>query len=338
MEHGAKREQPQRLTSKVLVPAALGAMLFALGSFAEAQSRSKIPRIGLLYPESAPSPRVEEFRRGLADLGYIEGRNIAIEYRYAKGNRKQLSDMAMELAQLKVDVIVTLTTLAARPAKEATDAIPIVAVSGDPVGTGLVASLSRPGGNVTGLAFLSPDLVGKRLELLKEVIPRLTRVAVLWDEEGPAKRIEFKEAKLEAPKLGLQIQSLEIRAPAPDLESVFRSAKNERAEGLLTLGNPLTLKHAGRITDLAAKNRLPSMYDSIQFVEAGGLVSYGPEFSHLYRRAAYYVDRILKGAKPANLPVERPAKFEMFVNLNTAKQIGLTIPPNVLARADKVMK
>jgi hypothetical protein len=200
-------------------------------------------------------------------------------------------------------------------------------ISGEPIETGLVKSLARPGGNVTGLTFLSPDWVGKRLELLKEVVPTLRRVAILWDSEGPAKKVEFKQAQAEAPALGLGIQSLEIKAPNPDLEGAFAAAAKGRAGALLTLGNPLTLGHRKQIAELVIKNRLPSMFDSLQFVEAGGILSYGPNFSDIYRRSAAYVDRILKGAKPADLPVEQPMKFELIINLKTAKQIGLTTAP-----------
>jgi putative ABC transport system substrate-binding protein len=324
--------------NKKIIAIALAALLFALSLRAEAQQPAKLPRIGVLWPDSAPSPRIEEFRQGLRDLDYIEGQNIIIEYRYAEGRRDRLADLAAELVRLKVDVIVALSTLAARPARKATGTIPIVTVSGDPVGTGLVASLARPGDNITGLSFFSPDLVGKRLELLKEAVPRLSRVAILWDVEGPAKIREFKEAEAVAPDLGLHIQSLGVRTPNPDLDEAFQSAVKGRATGLLTLGNPLTLSYHKRIVDLAIKNRLPSMYDSKQFVEAGGLMTYGPNFSDLYRRSAVFVDKILKGAKPADLPVELPTKFELLINLKAAKQIGLTIPPNVLARADRVIK
>jgi putative ABC transport system substrate-binding protein len=317
---------------------AISAAFAMCGAVAQAQQPAKVPRIGVLWPDSAPSPRIEEFRQGLRDLGYVEGQNMIIEYRYADGRRDRLPALAAELVHLKVQVIVALSTLAAVPAKKATTTVPIVTVSGDPIGTGLIASLARPGGNVTGLSFFSPDLVGKRLELLKEVVPRLSRVAILWDVEGPAKIQEFKEAEAAAPALGLQIQSLGVRAPNPDLDGAFQSAVKARATGLLTLGNPLTLTHHHRIVDLAIKTRLPSMYDSKQFVEAGGLMTYGPNFSDLYRRSAVFVDKILKGAKPAELPVEQPTKFELVINLKTAKQIGLTIPPNVLARADRVIK
>jgi len=312
--------------------------LLLMTGVAAAQKQSNVPVIGVLWPDSAPSPRIEAFRQGMRDLGYVEGHNVTIEFRYADGKRQRLPQLAAELVALDVDVIVALTTLAARPAKDTTNTVPIVMISGEPIETGLVESLPRPGGNVTGLTFLSPDLVGKRLELLKEVTPRLSRVAILYDSDGPAKRVEFKQAEAEASALRLGIQALEIKAPTPDLENAFGLALKTRSGAVLTLGNPLTLTHHKRIADLARMNRLPSMFDSLQFIEAGGLLSYGPNFSDLYRRSAVYVDKILKGAKPADLPVERPTKFELVVNLKTAKQIGITIPPNVLARADRVIR
>ncbi len=324
--------------NKGIVMCLLATSILASVHLAEAQQVKKMPRIGVLWPDSAPSSRIEEFRQGLKELGYVEGRNIIVEYRYAKGKRDRLPDLTAELVRLKVDVIVALSTLAARPAKKVTNTIPIVTISGDPIGTGLVTSLARPGGNVTGLTFFSPDLIGKRLEFLKEVVSGLSRVAILWDADGPAKLLEFKEAERTAPTLGIRLQSLEIRAPNPDLEGAFQAAVKGRVHGLVVLGNPLTSTLRGQIVERAAENRLPSMFDAKEFPEAGGLMSYGPNFSDLYRRAAYYVDRILKGAKPADLPVEQPTKFELVINLKAAKQIGLTIPPNVLARADRVIK
>jgi putative ABC transport system substrate-binding protein len=305
---------------------------------AEAQQAGKIPQVGVLWPDSGPSTRVEAFRQGLRDLGYTEGKNIVVEYRYADGKRDRLPELAGELVRLKVDVIVAISTLAALPAKKSTTTIPIVMVSGDPVGTGLVASLARPGDNVTGLTAFSPDLVGKRLELFKEVVPRPSRVAVLWDAAGPSKILEFREAETSAPALGLQLHSLEVRSPRPDLEGAFAAASRVRVQGLLVLGNPLTQTYREQIVDMALKHRLPSMFDGRDFSEAGGLMSYGPNLSDLFRRAATFVDRILRGAKPADLPVEQPTKFELVVNLKTAKALGLTIPPSLLARADEVIQ
>jgi putative tryptophan/tyrosine transport system substrate-binding protein len=275
--------------------------------------QKKLPRIGVLWPDAAPAVRIEEFRQGLRDLGYIEGENIVIEYHYAEARRERLPTLAAELAGSNVDVIVALTTLAARPAKDATNTIPIVMISGDPIGTGLVSNLARPGGNVTGLTFFSPDLAGKRLEVLKELVPALTRVGIVWDVQGPAKAIEFAAASAAAGDLGLEVESIEVQAAAPDLDTAFAAAAERRVGALLVVGNPLTLGHRKRITELALANRLPSMYDSIQFVQAGGLVSYGPSFSDLYRRSAIYVDKILKGARPAELPVEQPTKFELAI-------------------------
>jgi putative tryptophan/tyrosine transport system substrate-binding protein len=318
---------------------ALGAVLFAVSFPVQAQQPpKKIPRIGILYPESAPSPRIEEFQRGLRELGYNEGQNIILEYRYADGKRERLPELAADLVRLNVNVIFAPTTLAASPAKNATSTIPIVMVSGEPVETGLVASFAHPGGNVTGLAAFSPDLIGKRLEILKQVVPQASRVGVLWDSEGPAKILEFKEGQAVAPTLGIQIQSLPIQAPSPDIEGAFKAAIKGKVQALVVLGNPLTLGYNRQIVELATRHRLPSISDARQFVEVGGLVSYGPNFSDVYRRAAIYVDKILKGAKPADLPVEQPTKFEFVINLKAAKQIGLTIPPNVLARADKVIR
>jgi putative ABC transport system substrate-binding protein len=305
---------------------------------AGAQPAGKVPRLGLLWPDSLPSPRVDEFRRGLRDLGYSEGKTIVIEYRQAEGRRDRLPELADELVRLKVDVIVALSTLAALPAKGATATIPIVMTSGDPVGTGLVASLARPGGNVTGLTAFSPDLVGKRLELLKQTIPSLVRVAVLWDSTGPSKIIEFKEAEATTPALGLQLQSLELRPPHPDLEAAFGVASRGRAQGLVVLNNPLTLTYRAQIAAMAISNRLPSMFDGRDFAEAGAFMSYGANLSEVLRRAATYVDKILKGAKPADLPVEQPTKFELIINLKTAKALGLTIPPSMLARADEIIQ
>jgi len=304
---------------------------------AGAQQAPKVPRIGVLWPTS-PSPRIDEFRAGLRELGYVEGRTIEIEYRYAKGDLDRLPELAAELVQLKVDVIVALNTFAARPARDATGTIPIVMVSGDPVGTGLVASLARPGRNVTGLSFFSPELGAKQLELLKELLPGLTRVGILWNADGPARVQEFERTEVAAQTLGVTIHSLEVRTRSPDLEGAFIAASQGQAGALLTLGSPLTLSHLTQIAELAARSRLPSVFDSRVFVEAGGLASYGPRFADLYRRAAGYVDRILKGAKPADLPVEQPARFELVINLKTAKALGLTIPPSILLRADDVIR
>jgi len=315
-------------------------IIVALGTgaaIAEAQKPAKVSRIGFLSG-GVRGPTHEAFRQGLRELGYVEGRNIAIEYRFAQGKEDRLPDLAAELVRLKVDVIVTTSTLDALGAQQATRTIPIVmAVSSDPVGTRLVASLARPGGNITGLTTLSPELSGKRLELLKEVVSRLSRVAVLWNAANPDKALEFEKMQIAARQLGLQLQSLEVRGP-DDFESAFRVATGKRAGALLTLPDTLTVSHLSRIADLAAKSRLPAIHEQREFAEAGGLMAYGPNHSELFRRAASYVDKILKGSKPGDLPVEQPMRFELVINLKTAKKIGLAIPPDVLIRADKVIK
>jgi ABC-type uncharacterized transport system substrate-binding protein len=303
-----------------------------------AQQPTKIPRVGHLSAGVASDPaRQEAFRQGLRELGYVEGKNIVIEWRFAEGKSEHVSALAAELVRLKVDVIVTSGPGATRPAKEATNTIPIVmAQDNDPVANGFVASLARPGGNITGLSTLSAQLSGKRLELLKEVLPRLSRVAVF--DNSTSGNVEVrKETEHAAGALGLKLQYLEVRSPK-DIETAFREAGKSRADAILMLPNQIHFSQRTRIADLAIKNRLPVIYGRPEYVEAGGLMNYGVSFTDLDRRAAIYVDKILKGAKPAELPVEQPTKFEMVINLKTAKQIGLTIPPNVLARADKVIK
>ena len=312
-------------------------MLLTLGVSAEAQQPKKVPRIGLLVHASSDSTRRDAFLQGLRNLGYVDGKNIAIEYRYTEGELDRLPDLAAELVRLNVDVIVTAAISSVRAAKKATATIPIVFASvGDAVDSGLVSSLARPGGNATGLTFLAPELDGKRLELLKEAFPKVTRVAFLW--RVPSARADlFKEAEAVAKTLGLRLQSVGVRGP-DDFESAFKAAKSEGADALIVIQNPLSSTHSARIIDLAAKNRLPGIYPTTDFVEDGGLMSYGPDILDNWRRAATYVDKILKGARPADLPVEQPKKFEFVINLKAAKQIGVTIPPNVLARADKVIK
>jgi ABC-type uncharacterized transport system substrate-binding protein len=317
------------------------AMLFALCSTVNAQQANKVHKIGFLSAASQSSfksPSTQAFLQGLQMLGYVEGKNIRIEYRAAEGNYDRLPDLVAELIGLKVEVIVANSALAARPAKAATKTIPIVVYSGDPVGAGLVASLARPGGNVTGMTDLSPDLSGKRLELLKEIIPGLVRVAVLWDSEGPVPVLAFKETQEAARAMGLQIQSLEVRGPKPDLEAALNGAIKGRARALLVINNPLISVHRQVIVEQIQKKKIPAIYPDRRFIDDGGLMSYGVDNVRLFSRLAYFVDRILKGAKPEDLPVEQPTKFEFIINLKTAKQIGLTIPPNVLARADKVIK
>jgi putative ABC transport system substrate-binding protein len=310
------------------------------GAVAEAQQPTKVPRIAYLSASTASSqtPRTEAFRQGLRELGYAEGKSIVIEYRWAEGKFDRLPDLATELVRLKVDVIVTAGGTSTRAVKEATVTIPIVMAFGDdPVGSGFVASLARPGGNITGLATLAPELSGKRLELLKETVPRLSRVAVFGTSTRPGNAQSLKEVELAAGALKVKLQYLDVLSPK-DIETAFQAASKERADALLVLEAPLFLSHRTRIADLAVNSRLPAMYPQSDYMDAGGLMFYGPSITDLFRRAATYVDKILKGAKPADLPVEQPIKFELVINLKAAKQIGLTIPPNVLARADKVIK
>jgi len=323
------------------VPSILVAVvLLALGVIAEAQQPTKIPRIGFLGAASpyAIAARIEAFRQGLRELGYVEGKNIIIEYRYAEGKYDRLPALAAELVRLKVDIIISGSEPATRAAKEATVTIPIVmAQDSDPVGSRFVASLARPGGNITGSSTLAPELSGKRLELLKEIVPRLSRVAVLGTSTNPGSAQSLRETELAAGAFGVKLQYLDVLDPK-DIETAFRAASKGRAEAVLMLGGPVLTSQRTQVVDLAVKSRLPAMYSNREYVEDGGLMSYGVSQNDLNRRAATYVDKILKGAKPADLPVEQPKKFEFIINLKTAKQIGLTIPPNVLARADKVIK
>jgi ABC-type uncharacterized transport system substrate-binding protein len=320
----------------------LCAMLLALCPSAEAQQPKKVPRIGYLssLDPARESPRSEAIRLALRELGYIEGQNIAIEYRYAEGNRDRASAHAAELVRLKVDIIVVGTPTNIRTAMNATKTIPIVMMGSgtDPVVAGLIESLARPGGNVTGLTLLSEELGGKRLELLKEAVPKLARVAVLNDPATPGTAREVKdELPTAARALGLTLRSWEVRDADP-IDKVFAALNKERPDGLYVPSGPLFRDNRKRIADFALKSRLPSVYNNRVAVEVGGLMSYGADQADSYRRVAYYVDRILKGAKPAELPVEQPTKFELVINLRTAKQIGLTIPQSMLYRADKVIK
>jgi ABC-type uncharacterized transport system substrate-binding protein len=315
-------------------------LFFALCVSAEAQQLKKIPRIGYLTVSSlsANVDRVEAFRKGLRDLGYVEGKSVVIEWRSAGGKAERQGQLAAELVTLKVDVIVTSGPKMTRSAKEATSTIPIVMTQDeDPVSAGFVVSLARPGGNITGMSNLAPEISGKRLELLKEVVPRLLRVAVFGDSNEPVNSKTLKEMEGAAGVLGVQLQVLDLLSPK-EIETAFRNATQGRADAFLVLPSAIHADYRSHIVNLALKNRLPSIYYSPQFVEVGGLMSYAPSLTDLSRRAATYVDKILKGAKPRDLPVEQPTKFELVINLKTAKQIGLTIPPNVLARADKVIK
>jgi putative ABC transport system substrate-binding protein len=339
------QDREKNMNKKIFV-LALCAMLFALSSVARAQQTKKIPRIGYLSAtgdSNNPNPNVEAFRQGLRDLGYIEGKNILVEYRYLEGKVDRLPGFVAELVQLKVDVLVSPIDTAIRAAKQATTTIPIVMViTGDPVAFGLVDSLARPGGNITGLTRLTRDLSGKRLELLKEAVPRITRVGVLWSGtnlSGSRRAPGIRDYEAAARELEIQLQSLEVRSPNnPDFEAAFRDAAKGHASALITIRATVLSRYPKRIADLAIKNRLPSMFESSDYVEAGGLMSYSAIEVESFRRAAIYVDKILKGTKPADLPVEQPTKFEFVINLKTAKQIGLTIPPGVLARADKVIR
>jgi len=319
----------------------LCAMLFALCVSAEAQQPAKVPRIGYLNAVSPAtgSDRIEALRQGLRELGYVEGKNIVIELRYAEGKLERLPVLAAELVRLKVDVIVTSGPLPTRVTKQATTVIPIVmAQDADPVGNGFVASLARPGGNITGLSAQRPELSGKQLELLKETVPKLSRVAVFGTSTQPGNAQSLKVMELAAGAFRVKLQYLDMLVPT-DIESAFRAAGKGQADAVLMMvPSSVGGSHRKEIVELAIKNRLPVTYPQSQFVEAGGLMSYGVSIVDLNRRAATYVDKILKGAKPADLPVEQPTKFEFVINLKTAKQIGLTIPTNVLARADRVIR
>ena len=322
----------------------LYATLFVLSVRVEAQQPArKVPRIGILHATASTSTfagRIEAFRQGLRDLGYVEGKNIRIEYRWAEGKLDRLPALAAELVDLNVDALVSAGgNSATRALRQATMSIPIVMTYGsDPVAAGFISSLAQPGGNVTGLTSITADLSGKRLELLTETVPKPSRVAVLYDPGDPAKIAEFKEIQIAALALGVQLQSLEVRS-SQEIESVFKSTTNAKGNALMVLYTVITSgRNHKQIVELATKNRLPTMFSERDLVETGGLMSYGPNYSDLHRRTAIYVDKILKGAKPADLPVEQPMKFELIINLKAAKQIGLTIPPNVLARADKVIR
>ena len=320
----------------------LSALLFALCVPVEAQQPKKLPRIGYLVTAGDPGnpdSHDKAFRERLRDLGYIEGKNILIEYRYLEGKRDRIPSLVAELVELKVDVLVTSTPPAIRAAKQATKTIPIVIVTtNDPVATGVVDSLARPGGNITGLTRLTRDLSGKRLELLREVIPKMSRVGVLAVADPTSAGLALKEYQAAARALKIPLQSLEVSGPSPDLEGAFRDAVKGRVSALITTSNLLLRPHRKMIADLAIKNRLPSMYEHSFYVDAGGLMSYASNDDEIFRRAAVYVDKILKGTKPADLPVEQPTKFEFVINLKTAKALNLTIPQSVLFRADRVIK
>jgi putative ABC transport system substrate-binding protein len=325
---------------------ALCILLLTLCVSAEAQQQAKIPRIGFVSSSGDPNdpgPNVDAFRQGLRELGYIDGKNILVEYRYRsyKGKQDSIPSLVAELTQLKVDVLVSSISTVIRAAKQATQTTPIVMViSDDPVAIGLVKSLAHPGGNITGLTRLTRELSGKRLELFKEAVPGILRVGILWHVNAPPPGLEgaFREYEAAARALKIPLQSLEVRNPNPDFARAFQAPANRQVNGFVAITNSLITVHQKTIADVAKKNRLSSMFEGSVYVGSGGLMSYSASDADQYRRAAIYVDKILKGAKPADLPVEQPTKFEFVINLKTAKQIGLTIPPNVLARADKVIR
>jgi putative ABC transport system substrate-binding protein len=330
-----------RLTSalRVLI-SGLCALIFALCCSAEAQQPKKLPRIAFLGGSSgsAYASFIEAFRQGLRELGWIEGQNLVFELRYGEGKLDRLPDLAAGLVRDNVDVVAVSGARAVLEMKNATQTIPIIMTTiEDPVAMGIVQSLARPGKNITGLTNLAPELSGKRVELLKEIVAKLSRVAVLWPPDAAGAVVTFKDTQSAARTLGLQVQSLEVRT-ATEFDAAFRTATKERTEAIVVLQSALTNAHRKLIADLAATNRLPGMYTQRDYVEAGGLISYGVDTRDLYRRAAVYVDKVLKGANPAELPVEQPTKFELVVNLKTAKKIGLTVPQSVLYRADSVIR
>jgi putative ABC transport system substrate-binding protein len=327
-----------RRTIRLLVTFTLGLLVAPLAS--QTQQPTNVPRLGLLSPFSpADTARWHEaFRQGLHNLGWVEGKNISIEYRYAEGRSDRLAGLAADLVRLKVDVIVAAVTPDALAAKHATSTIPIVMASpGDPVASGLVESLARPGGNITGLSQIAPELAGKRLEWLNDIVPTLSRVAVLWDPQDRGSVLSWHEIQRPARQLGVQLQALEVRS-ANDLDHAFDKATRARAGALAIMPSPVFVTNLKRLADLAARSRLPSIFHLREFVDAGGLMAYGPDRSDLFRRAATYVDKVLKGAKPADLPVEQPMKFELVINLKTAQALGLTIPPALLFQADEVLR
>ncbi len=317
-------------------------VVLMLASFhpANAQQSAKVPRIGFLGNSTADleANLVGPFREGLRDLGYVEGRNILIEYRWAEGKYERFPALLAELIALKVEVIVTAGTPASLAVKKATASIPLVMIAvGDPIGTGLIASLARPGGNITGLTSIAADLEGKRLELLREVVPALSHVAVLWNPASSFQVVAEKEVQAAAQGLRMKVLSLGVQAQE-QFDNAFAAILKARPGALLVLADRLFLHHRARIMNFATKHRLPGVHAYVELVEAGGLMSYGPSYADMHRRAATFVHKILKGTKPADLPVEQPMKFELIINLQAAKKIGLTIPPNVLARADKVIR
>ncbi len=304
----------------------------------EAQQPSKISRIGVLRPGPAHDPLVDALRGGLRDLGYVEGQNLSLEIRFSDGKLDRLPGLAAELVRLRVDVITAFSTPAALAAKQATGTIPIIFTGvGDPVGAGVVASLARPGGNVTGMSVLATELSGKRLELLRAAVPKAARVAMLWNSTNPGMVLRVREAEAAARTLGMTLLSLGVH-DLDTFSNAFAAITRDRPDALLTLVDPFTRLHRKRIVEFAAQRHLPEIYEAREFVEAGGLMAYGPNLADIERRSATYVDKILKGAKPADLPVQQPTKFELVINLKTAKALGLKIPQSVLVRADQVIQ
>jgi putative ABC transport system substrate-binding protein len=338
---GTREQTRERESSKHLC-FTLCILFLAFSVPVNAQEPTKIARVGFLSSTGDvrnPGPSVEAFRQGLRNLGYVEQKNILVEYRYAEGKQERLPELVAELVNLEVDVLVLTALTAVRAAKEATKTIPIVMVIlSDPVTTGLVESLARPGGNITGISRLTRELAGKRLELLLESVPGVSRIGVIWGGDAPGAASALQKYETAARALHLEIQSLPIKGSKPDLENRFRTAVKDRLGALVIINNSLVRRYSKQIAELAIKNRLASMCEGSDYIDAGGLISYSANDADNYSRAAVYVDKILRGAKPANLPVEQPTKFDLIINLKTAKQIGLTIPPTILARADRVIK
>jgi putative ABC transport system substrate-binding protein len=337
-----KWNETEKKMKRKITEFTLGALLFALSFPAQAQQTGKVPRIGFLDGSTASGSAVlvEAFREEMSKLGWIEGKNIAIEYRFAEQKRERVPELAADLVRLKVDLIVASGTPPASAAKKATTTIPIVMTNvGDPVGAGLVASLPRPGGNVTGLSSLGTELNTKRLEILKDAVPKLARVGLLWPRGANiGVDLQLKELRVAAPALKLKLEEIETQLDAKGLESAFQTAKKKQVSAIMTTSGPLFFAERKRIVEFAGKHRLPAIYFQKEFVDEGGLMSYGTDNTDLYRHAAVYVDKILKGAKPAELPVQQATKFEFVINLKAAKQIGLTLSPDFLARANRVIK
>jgi putative ABC transport system substrate-binding protein len=330
-----------KLTNVYLLTSVL---FFALNIPSGAQQPTKgLPRIGVIFSfgtaADKPSPIYEAYQQGLRDLGYIEGKNIILERRYAEGRLDRMAPFVQEFVQQKVDAILGVNNVVIRAAKEATKTIPVVMISSvDPVTAGYVETFAHPGGNITGVAWLNRDISAKRIELLKELLPKLSRIGILWDADGPGPAVAFKEYNAAAGAFKLELRSLEVRGPTPDLAGALQVAKNANTDAVIVVGNPMMSQHMKTLFPLITKHRMPSMTEEDRYVEGGGLISYGANLSDLYRRAAEYTVEILKGAKPADLPVKLASKFDIFVNLKTAQQIGVVVPQRVLVQADKVIK